>query len=347
MMKVEILSRFSVAIRIQARWLCCFSTLMFHLISWSQSNLHPIGVLRGAPSTNPASPDKSPAFLGKTVQVQGVVHQKLLWRSSSSGQLNHAFLIQNLPGHADQNPETSDGLFVYTGNESIPHIKGYEPYIALVGDRIQIQGVIAHRFGQTELIEPKLVGSVQKDVNLANALPLIELEGKLSDALPQSLRAFESLEGMRVSLYPGAVVQSGRTLVGAGQEAYLWVLPGTHPVAERNRVYHNRVFRDAHPLDDVPGRLFDNMNGFRILFSSLGIKGATRNVDAFLPPARSGDRIRSAISGGVVYSYGHYKVLPDQVPEIEKGPDPSMNLIDGISGISAKSNGFRMVTYNL
>ena len=314
-------------------------------ILWAQSDILPIGVVRGNPSANIDSFDIEPAYKGKSIRIQGVIHQRLLWKSTQSDKPNHAFLIQNLSRHSDQNPATSDGLFVYTGKESVPRMNGTDDYVPTVGDWVQIQGLVGHRYGQTELSIPRLVRVLRRAFDVAKVLPRIDLDSRIQDEMPHSMRVFESLEGMHVILKSGAVAQSGRKIVGQGQDALFWVIPAEHKVTRRNQAYHNRVFRDAHPLDDLPDQRFDNGNGFRILLGSLGIKGRHQNLDLMLPPARSGDLFKNEVSGGVMYSYGNYKFMPDVTPRIQKGADPSLNLVPNVK--KSNKGHFRVVSYNM
>jgi predicted extracellular nuclease len=319
----------------------------FQYAGLAQFNPVPIGVLRGQPSSDVDSFDVKPAYKGKSVQVQGVIHQRLIWKGSQPGKPKHAFLIQNTPADSDQRPNTSDGLFVYTGKESMSRLRGKGGYVPGVGDYVQLQGVVGHRYGQTELSQPRLVKVIHSHVDVAKFLPRVELDSKLDHELRRSKRVFESLEGMRVVLKAGAVAQSGRQFVGQGQDALFWVLPVGHPVAQRKSLFQNRTFRDAHPMDDLPLQLFDNGNGSRTLLGSLGIKGHSQNINLNLPAARTGDRLMSELSGGIIYSYSQYKFMPIQQPSLERGPDPVKNNLKNPPCLDQGEGHFRIVTYNL
>ena len=313
----------------------------------AQHGLLPIGELRGAPPSGFDAFDIKPAYIGKTVRVQGVIHQRILWKGSQPDKPNHAFLIQNTLADSDQNPNTSDGLFVYTGRKSMPGLRGGGDYVPSVGDYVQLQGVLGHRYGQTELTQPRLIKMIRRHVNPASILPRVELDSKLHHELKRSKRVHESLEGMRVVLKAGAVVQSGRQFVGQGQDALFWVLPVEHPVAQREQLFQNRTFRDAHPLDDLPYQRFDNGNGARILLGSLGIKGSSQNLNLNLPAARTGDRLTYEISGGIIYSYSQYKFMPLERPSVQQGVDPMKNTIQEPPTLNSGKVHFRIVTYNL
>jgi predicted extracellular nuclease len=313
----------------------------------AQNSLLPIGVLRGVPSSDLDSFDVTPAFKGKSVNIQGVIHQRILWKGAQPDKPHHAFLIQNVPTDSDQDPNTSDGLFVYTGKESIPKYRSQDDYLPSVGDVVQLQGEVGHRYGQTELTQPRLIKVMRRHVDVASILPRVELDSKLHHELKRSKRVFESLEGMRVVLKAGAVVQSGRQFVGQGQDALFWVLPVDHPVSQRKPFFQNRTFRDAHPLDDIPHQRFDNGNGSRILLGSLGIKGHAQNLNLHLPAARTGDKLVRELVGGIVYSYSQYKFMPMERPPLHQGADPVKNVVKNPLPLNQRKDHFRIVSYNL
>ena len=311
----------------------------------SASELMSIGQLRSGRPVVGAPFDVRPQHEGKTVRVQGVIHEKLLWPGSQSDRPHHAFLIQNLPEHADGNDRTSDGLLVYSGKAAIPREGRGADYLPHVGDWVVLEGRLQHRYGQTELSRPRLIQIVRTGVNLLSALPLIEL--KPFPDRTKTLSYFERLEGMRVTFPAGALVVSGRKVIGMDVESYAWVIPASDPVALRTKPFHNRVFRDAHPLDDVPNVLFDNENGSRILLGSHGIKGLTGRSEALLPALRVGDRLTQACVGGVIYSYNQYKVMPIQAPDSERGLDPSENVIPEVFEQDSGGAGVHVVTFNV
>ena len=115
----------------------------------AQNPILPIGLLRGMPSSDSDAFDVEPFYKGKSVRIQGVIHQRILWKGARSDKPNHAFLIQNPLADSDRQSNTSDGLFVFTGKEPIPRHGGGSHYLPSVGDYVQLQGVVGHRYGQT------------------------------------------------------------------------------------------------------------------------------------------------------------------------------------------------------
>jgi predicted extracellular nuclease len=327
------------------RFFAVLTWIVLSLSSASASEVMSIGQLRSGRPVAGAPFDIRPRHEGTTVRVQGVIHQKLLWPGSQADRPNHAFLIQNLPDHADGNDSTSDGLLVYTGKPVLPREGRDADYLPRVGDWVVLEGRLQHRYGQTELSRPRLIQVVKTELDLSSALPFIELKPFPDRA--KTLSYLERLEGMRVTLPADALVVSGRKVIGSGIESYAWLIPASAPVALRSQPYYNRVFRDAHPLDDIPNTLFDNDNGFRILLGSHGIKGLTGRADALLPALRVGDRLTQACVGGVIYSYQQFKIMPMQVPDFERGLDPAENIIPEVFERDSTAAGVRLATFNV
>src|SRR5690606_2807932 len=90
----------------------------------------------------------------------------------------------------------------------------------------------------------------------------------------ESRRYFRRHLGMQLRVPAGSRVVSGRD-VFAGTDAEVWAIRGDHPVALRDDPYAQRVFRDAHPLDNHPETDFDDGNGYRFVLGSFGLKGAS------------------------------------------------------------------------
>ena len=92
--------------------------------------------------------DQSP-LLNRSVSVEGVVTGNFLGADKFSG-----FFIQDPVG--DNNPKTSEGLFVYVGAKS--------PYAGIelqAGDRVQVSGRVSRYKGQTQISSPTLVKVTQ------------------------------------------------------------------------------------------------------------------------------------------------------------------------------------------
>ena len=116
------------------------------------------------------------------------------------------------------------------------------------------------------------------------------------DDLVDAERYWERREGMRGRVPVGALVTGGRDVFVSTADSEVWVIRGDSPVAQRASAYARRVFRDAHPLDDLAGTV-DNANGFRILLGPLGVKGTSGDSLALLPPARVFDTMTAGVVG--------------------------------------------------
>jgi predicted extracellular nuclease len=114
-----------------------------------------------------------------------------------------------------------------------------------------------------------------------------------------------------------------RQVFTSNLDAEVWVMRGDHPVALRNDRYARRVFRDPHPLDNIPKELFDDGNGYRILMGSLGIKAAAGDNRTLIAPARTFDKMAAAAVGGVYFAFNKYSVQVGQQLSLIPGVDPS------------------------
>ena len=259
---------------------------------------------------------------GKTVEIEGVIHC-IAFMPTSGPRVNHGFFIQNLPASSDRDPLTSDGIFVFTGGERTVSQGANTRYEPRVGDIVRLRGTVKESYGQTEIVSPRMLQKVG-DVQSIGAELEIGIGGPPSEADEAAL-FWERREGMLHHLEAGAIAIAGRQSISNDQETYLWVIDPRHPVAHRGDVFSRRVFRDAHPLDDIGDRLFDNGNGHRVLLSSLGLKARGGRREIALPALRTLDTITSPIIGAVAYSYGHYKIVVRDPVTFNRGPEPVGN----------------------
>ena len=277
-----------------------------------------IGEVQGvvADDTNGAT-HRSPR-LDQTVAVQGVIYQKTLARTSSGGP-NYGFFIQNTAATDDDDPNTSDGIFVFMSGFTT--LRG--GYMPEVGDEVVISGRVTEFFNLTQLAGASLVAEVRSGVDLNAEVPAFETNPP--NDLAAAGRYWERREGMRAQIPAGSVATSGRDVFSGTADAEIWVIRGDHPVAQRTDPYARRVFRDPHPLDNNPIPLFDDGNGYRILMGSLGVKAASGDTATLLPPARTFDTLTNAPIGGVYFAFGKYQVQVEQQPAFVPGVDPSLN----------------------
>ena len=104
---------------------------------------------------------------------------------------------------------------------------------------------------------------------------------------------------MRFHLDAGAHVVAARDGFPSTKDAELWVIRGDHPINQRADPYQRIVYRDPHPLDDLPA-LFDNGNGMRIMLQSHGLKGAADSNDPLVAPANTYDTVTNEVAGVAV-----------------------------------------------
>lgn len=259
--------------------------------------------------------------------IQGVVTQRIRTVTSSGGP-NYGFFIQNTAETADDDPNSSDGLFVYTNrftsifSDDPDDTSGF--YFPRVGDEIVLQGRVAEFFNLTQFCN----GGLKKVDRVATGrlADTVLMEADPSDDLGEANRFWERHEGMRFALPAGAQVVAGRAVFASTADAEVWAIRGDHPVAQRDAPYTNRVFRDPHLRDDIgPEGSFDNGNGYRILLASHGLKWIANDAGAMLAPARTFDTIQNEITGSLYFSFGKYAIEAEQQLDLASGTDPSLN----------------------
>jgi len=249
--------------------------------------------------------------------VRGVITQKTLARTSSGGSQN-GFFLQDTLARSDNDPTTSDGIFVFMGGFTTL-IGGYEPR---VGDEVILRARVSEFFDMTELSSASLQQLVSPMLDVDVVAPAFEANPP--DDLADAGRYWERREGMRGRVPAGAVVTGGRDVFASTADSELWLIRGDSAVAQRTDPYARRAFRDAHPLDNQPG-LVDDGNGYRILLGPLGVKATADDNLTLLPPTRVFDTLDAAVVGGVDFSFDKYRINPAQQPQLTPGVDPSLN----------------------
>jgi len=287
----------------------------------------PIGTVQGSVADwqdglahrSPFAPASGTSAGTTTVTVQGVVTQRVRQRTSSGG-TNHGFFLQNTAATADADPNTSDGIFVFTGSsQTIPRDPS-GTYAPVVGDEIQLSGRVSEFFNLTQLSSGLRVHAI-----LASGASIPSFETTPPDDLGAANRYWERREGMQARVPAGSVVTGRRDVFASTADGEIWVVRGDHPVAQRANPLTRRVFRDPHPLDNDPASLFDDGNGYRIILGSHGLKAATGNVNELIAPARTFDTMTNSPAGGVYFSFAKYQVMVDQQPELVPGANPAAN----------------------
>ena len=249
--------------------------------------------------------------------VRGVISQKTLARTAAGASQN-GFFLQDTLAQSDNDPNTSDGVFVFMGSFT-SLIGGYVPR---VGDEVILNARVSEFFNMTELSGASLLQLVNPMLDVDVVAPAFDASPP--DDLEAAGRYWERREGMRGRVPAGALVTGGRDVFASTADTEVWLVRGDSAVAQRSNPYARRAFRDAHPLDNKPG-LVDDGNGYRILLGPLGVKATAGDNLALLPPARVFDSLDTAVVGGVDFSFDKYRINPAQQPMLEAGVDPSLN----------------------
>lgn len=264
-----------------------------------------IGEVQGKAKSN-ASQHRSP-HENKRVSVQGVIHSHISWKERN-GRKVYAIFLQNLPEESDRDPSTSDGLLVFLGKYENLY-DGRSQIMPTPGLHVSLIGTIKEFYGSTQLTSPKVTKVEGEVENWQERLRTIDISPPSNSEA--SMTYWESIEGMRCKISKGAIVTGPSKSVGGGSENYVWVINSQHPVAKRESRLERRVFRDAHPLDDIQDKRFDNDNQYRILLSSIGLL-AKKNE--YINQASSLDTLISDIYGAADYSYGNYRIIVSENP---------------------------------
>jgi predicted extracellular nuclease len=293
----------------------------------SVAEITPIGVVQGSVVSgglthrSPFAPPTGNSN-GQTVFVKGVVYEKTLARTSA-GANQFGIFIQNTAAQADGDPTTSDGIWVFMGGfaDILNAVTGQPSYVPQVGDEIVLRGAVGEFFNFTQLASPRLVARTGTALDVDALIP--PTDANPPDVLDDANTYWERLESMRLRVPAGSLVTDGLDVFPATADAEMWLVRGDSAIAARSG-YAQRVFRDAHPLDDLPG-LVDNGNGFRILVGALGLKSLASDNTLLLPPSRTFARVTNALVGGLNFSFNKYRIETTVTPSLSNGIDPALN----------------------
>jgi uncharacterized protein len=255
------------------------------------------------------------------VFTEGVVAQKLVNRSSA-GVTQFAIFLQSTESTDDDNPLSSDGIYVFMNrfpdllrDDGVPG-----NYVPNVGDEIVVRATVSEFFNMTQLSSARL----QRVVSTANVVPA-PLELNLPGELSEANRLWERHEGEQAKVVKNSIATDGLDHFAGSEDGEIWLARPDTTIAQRTSPYERRAFRDAHPLDDVPNVLFDNGNGYRMMIGSHGVKATLDNSLALLTPSRTFDTLQNDLVGGIYFGFSKYQVMPTQQPVFAYGADPSDN----------------------
>jgi uncharacterized protein len=255
------------------------------------------------------------------VFTQGVVTQKLINRSSA-GVTQHAIFLQSTASTDDDDPLSSDGIYVFMNRFSDLLRDDGLPgnYVPNVGDEIVVRATLSEFFNMTQLSSARL----QRVVSTLNAPPT-PFELSLPSELNAANLAWERHEGEQALIVENSIATDGLDHFAGAEDGEIWLARPDTTIAQRTSPFERRAFRDAHPLDDVSNLLFDNGNGYRMMIGSHGVKATENDPLALLDPSRTFDTLQNDLVGGVYFGFSKYQVMPTQQPVFVHGPDPSTN----------------------
>jgi uncharacterized protein len=200
----------------------------------------PIGAVQGPVADEADGATHASPMVGQTVQIQGVIRQLTLGRTSA-GDPQNGFFIQSTASTADGDPTSSDGVFVFMGRFS-DLIGGYVPTI---GDEVVIQGRVAEFFNLTELTSARLIRTVRSGVDVAQEAPAFDADPP--DDLADAERYWERREGMAARVPAGAQVVGSRDVFPSTMDGEVWIVRSDEPILERRDPFARRVFATPIP----------------------------------------------------------------------------------------------------
>ncbi len=227
---------------------------------------------------------------GLTVTTRGIV----------TARVGSGFFFQSQTAEVDSDPNTSEGLFVFTGSSA--------PAAAAVGNLVCVTGVVAE-FGRTgsprtvtELTSPTVVS-----ISTGNPLPSpVVFDGSLTNP-NGTTDQYEKYEGMRLMLAPLLVTGATNANVNEGSNTatstgrFYAVLTGTQTFREPGMLITDPLAA-SNPL--IP-----KFDGNPEVFN---VESAAQTGSTLLNPD-NGATV-TGITGVLHYDFGEWKVYPDPAP---------------------------------
>ncbi|MEU9884553.1 endonuclease/exonuclease/phosphatase family protein [Sphaerisporangium sp. NPDC051011] len=271
---------------------------------WDDVELTKGGVNEGPGNPDPTTPDctkingiqgsgpVSPC-VGRTVTVQGVVtgiDDEVGADYNRTYPEDRGIFLQSLPSDDDNNPATSEGVFVgYVDTAS-----SFRP-----GDVVRVTGQVKEKFGLTEIAEQ--IGQEPTKLGTAAVPAPVVIDQARAESQGADRAYYESLENMLVKLPVGTANSGGTNKFGE-----LFLTPGT----TRDRIL------EGEPLPVS-------------LLALDADAGAGNPANPHKPPAPSTtyvtadlfDQVRDA-TGPLSFSFSNYKLMPQPgaLPSVVDGP---------------------------
>ncbi|MGD9873440.1 MAG: endonuclease/exonuclease/phosphatase family protein [Kiritimatiellia bacterium] len=273
----------------------------------------------------------------RAISVEGIVHQVLVYNPPAS-EAYHGFVIQNPEADADDNPVTSDGIYVDMSTNGFIRTSLGRLYRPHIGDVVRLRGIMASSGGQTVLQRVTVKKVLRKKAKIDEELrPFV---ANPPDDAAEADIYWRQHEGMRCEVPAGALV-SGAHCDSMGSLVYL--IHPSHPLTARKNIYARRAFRDAHPMDDCDD-VFDNQNGYLIGLGPLGLPRAKDAPMPALPATCTFETLKEPVRGAVSRFMGSYMVQVETLPVFKAGTDPSVNRA---KAPAADKDLLRIATYNI
>jgi predicted extracellular nuclease len=259
---------------------------------------------------------------GQRVEVQGVVTAK---------KFNNGFFLQVEDANVDADPNTSEGVFVFTS--SAPTVS--------VGDRVKVTAKVQEYTPSTNLNQLSITELVEPTVEVlttGNALPVavpMDITVLYTGAAPGTL---EHLEGMRVLMGQSVVVGASDGSINEANATsttdgvFYVTLPSVPtPFREPGIGVLDTI---AIPADKNPPRFDTNQE--RLMVRSRGQVGVS-------PLAVDDDASIAAMLGVLDYFGGTWALLPDATPVATGGKVPTA--VDDAAYDEATIGGFNLLRF--
>ncbi|MGH9754252.1 MAG: lamin tail domain-containing protein [Blastocatellia bacterium] len=275
-----------------------------------------------APNPNPrnsASPINDcappPTFAINAIQGSGAIspfiNQEVTTTGVVTARKSNGFFLQTPDANVDADPNTSEGVFVFTASAPA----------AAVGDAVSVVGTAGEFFGLTQLassnLDVTIISSGNTPPTPVNLTPSILNPAGALDQL-------ERVEGMR--LHAGALVSIAPT--NEFGEIFTVLFGVARPLREPGI----EISSPLPPGAPCCAPRFDE-NPERLMVDSDGQLGATALA------ATSGVTLTN-VTGPLDFTFGDYKLLPDAPPAV------SANLI-AIPAPAPNNNEFTIGSFNL
>ncbi len=277
--------------------------------------LLPIHDIQGNGATSP--------LLGQQINTTGIV----------TGRKSNGFFIQAEDAAADADPNTSEGVFVFTS--------GAPPAAAAIGAAVRVSGTVVEFVPSQDPFQLPLteIGSVTGVVQLSSGNPL-PTAIPLSESLPSAsgpIDQLERLEGMRVSIASARAVAPtagnvDETNANGSSNGVFHIVVGNTP-----RPFREPGIEAPNPApsgSSIPPLPRWDGNPELLSVASAGIGGARIDVAA-------GATLANLI-GPLDYGFRRYTLLPEPAapPTVVPGPAPA-------PAHAPESDEFTVASYNL